>query len=95
MPGVIVSEEKLVAGIVDSGKQPKILNILTKIQFIPDPGMFIPDPGMFIPDPGMFIPDPGSDFFPFRIPDPDPNCSHPGSASKNLSILTQKVVSKL
>jgi hypothetical protein len=36
----------------------------------------------------MFIPDPGSDFFPFRIP--DPNCLHPGSASKNLSILTPK-----
>ncbi len=31
---------------------------------------------------------PGSDFFPSRIP--DPNCLHPGSASKNLSILTQK-----
>jgi hypothetical protein len=26
---------------------------------------------------------------------PDPNFSHPGSASKNLSILTQKIVSKL
>jgi hypothetical protein len=26
---------------------------------------------------------------------PDPNCLHPGSASKNLSILTQKMVSKL
>jgi hypothetical protein len=34
---------------------------------------------------GMFIPDLGSDFFPSRIP--DPNCLHPGSASKNLSIL--------
>jgi hypothetical protein len=31
----------------------------------------------------MSIPDPGSDFFPSRIPDP-------GSASKNLSILTPK-----
>jgi cohesin complex subunit SCC1 len=30
----------------------------------------------------------GGDFFPFRIP--DPNCLHPGSASKNLSILTPK-----
>ncbi len=30
---------------------------------------------------------PGSDFFPSRIP--DPNCLHPGSSSKNLSILTQ------
>jgi hypothetical protein len=40
-----------------------------------------------------FIPDPGSEFFAswiriFCIPDP-------GSASKNLSILTQKIVSKL
>ncbi len=26
---------------------------------------------------------------------PDPNFFHPGSASKNLSILTQKIVSKL
>jgi hypothetical protein len=26
---------------------------------------------------------------------PDPNCLHHGSASKNLSILTQKMVSKL
>ncbi len=46
---------------------------------------------------GMFIPDPGSDFFPSRIP--DPNCLHPGSSSKNLSILTpkksKKMVSKL
>jgi hypothetical protein len=31
---------------------------------------------------------PRSDFFPSRIP--DPNCLHPGSASKNLSILTPK-----
>jgi hypothetical protein len=31
---------------------------------------------------------PGSDFFPSRIP--DPNCLHPGSLSKNLSILTPK-----
>jgi hypothetical protein len=31
LAGVIVSEEKMVAGVVDSGKQPKILNILTKI----------------------------------------------------------------
>jgi hypothetical protein len=36
-----------------------------------------------------------------RIPDPnsfsiqDPNLSRPGSASKNLSVLTQKIVSKL
>ncbi len=43
---------------------------------------------MFIPDPRIrlfSIPDPGSDFFPSRIP--DPNCLHPGSSSKNLSIL--------
>jgi hypothetical protein len=32
-------------------------------------------------------------FFSFRIP--DPNFFHPGSASKNLNILTQKIVSKL
>jgi hypothetical protein len=37
---------------------------------------------------GMFILNPGSDFFPSRIP--DPNCLHPGSSSKNLSILTPK-----
>ncbi len=42
---------------------------------------------------GMFIPDPGSEFYPsliriFSIRDP-------GSASKNLSILNQKFVSKL
>jgi hypothetical protein len=36
----------------------------------------------------MFILDPGSDFFPSRIPDLE-------SASNNLSILTQKMVSKL
>jgi hypothetical protein len=36
----------------------------------------------------MFIPDLGSDFFPSRIP--DANCLYPGSASKNLWILTQK-----
>jgi hypothetical protein len=36
----------------------------------------------------MLIPDSGTDFFPSRIP--DPNCFHPGSASKNLSILTPK-----
>ncbi len=41
---------------------------------------------------GMFIPDPGSDFFPSRIP--DPNCLHPGSSSKNLSILTPKKAKK-
>jgi hypothetical protein len=45
-------------------------------------GMFIPDPNVF--HPGSRIQDPGVRIFP--IPDP-------GSASKNLSILTQKTVS--
>jgi hypothetical protein len=56
--------------------------------------------GMFILDPNFSIPDLGSEFFPSRIS--DPNFSHPGSrildpgsASKNLSILTQTIVSKL
>jgi hypothetical protein len=35
----------------------------------------------------------GSEFFPSRIP--DPNFFHPRSASKNLCISTQKIVSKL
>jgi hypothetical protein len=46
---------------------------------------------------GMFIPDPGSNFFhpgswlpSQNIPDPES-----GQATKNLSILTQKIVSKL
>ncbi len=59
-------------------------------------GMFIADPGSdFFPSRiRLFpIPDPGSDFFPSRIP--DPNFFHPGSASKNLSILTENPVSKL
>jgi hypothetical protein len=46
-------------------------------------------PGSPIPDPDFFpsrIPDPGSELFPFRIPDPH---------QKNLSILTQKMVSGL
>jgi hypothetical protein len=38
----------------------------------------------------MFIPYPGSEFFPFWIPDPIFSIPDPGSASKNLSILTQK-----
>jgi len=38
---------------------------------------------------------PGSDFFPSRIPDPNISIPDPGSASKNLRILTQKMVSKL
>ncbi len=42
---------------------------------------------------GMFISDPGSEFFPCRIP--DPNFFNPGSASKNIRIITQKTVSKL
>jgi hypothetical protein len=48
----------------------------------------------------IFIPDPGSEFFPSRIPDPgskrfpDPG-SGSAAASRNLSILTQKTVSKL
>jgi hypothetical protein len=33
----------------------------------------------------MFIPDPGSNFFSFRIPDPNFFSLDPGSASKNLS----------
>jgi hypothetical protein len=37
------------------------------------------------PDPNFFIPDPGSEYFPHR----------PGSASKNFSIVTPKIVSKL
>jgi hypothetical protein len=40
-----------------------------------------------VADPGC-LSDPGSDFFPSQIP--DPNCLHPRSASKNLSILTPK-----
>jgi hypothetical protein len=36
---------------------------------------------------------PGSDFFPYRIP--DPNFSHPGSTSKNFSILTKILFFKL
>jgi hypothetical protein len=35
---------------------------------------------------------PGSDFFPSRIP--DLNCLHPGSSSKNSSILTPKKAKK-
>jgi hypothetical protein len=43
---------------------------------------------------GMFIPGPESDFF--SIPDPGSKSdADPGSASKNLSILTQRIVSKL
>ncbi len=44
---------------------------------------------------GMFIPDPESDFFPSRIPDPNFSIPDPDYASKNLSILTKKKVSKL
>jgi hypothetical protein len=40
---------------------------------------------------GMFIPGPGYEFF----ANLDPNCFHPGSAPKNLIMLTQKMVSKL
>ncbi len=40
----------------------------------------------------MFIPDSVSELFSSRIP--DPYFFHPGSASNNLSILTQKLVSK-
>jgi hypothetical protein len=36
---------------------------------------------------------PGSEFFPSRIPDPNLNIPDPGFASKNLSVLTQKMVS--
>jgi hypothetical protein len=42
---------------------------------------------------GMFIPDPGSEFFPFRIR--IFFISEPGFATKDLSILTQKNLSKL
>ncbi len=42
-----------------------------------------PDPPLQCCGSGMFIPDPT-----FSIP--DPNCLHPGSASKNLSILAPK-----
>jgi hypothetical protein len=31
LEGIIVSDEEMVADIVDSGKQPKLFNILTKI----------------------------------------------------------------
>jgi hypothetical protein len=44
----------------------------------------------------MFIPDSGCEFFP--IPDPGARVMKipdPGTASKKLSILTQKIVSKL
>ncbi len=61
------------------------------LSWILDPGSeFFPSQ---IPDPGTkffpsWIPDPGSEFFPSRILDP-------GCASKNLSILTKKIVSQL
>ncbi len=45
---------------------------------------------MFIPDPTFSIPVPGSEIFPSRFP--DPKFFHSGSTSKNLSILTQKIV---
>jgi hypothetical protein len=48
----------------------------------------VADPGRLSGIRIFSIPDPGSEFFPSRIP--DPNFFHPGSASKNLSILTQK-----
>ncbi len=56
--------------------------------FIPDLGsririFSIPDPGFWIQIFSILIPDPRSKFFPSRILDP-------GSASKNLSILTKK-----
>ncbi len=50
---------------------------------------------------GMFIPDPGTEFFPSRIPDHKDSRitkipgSRVASASKNLSILPQKIVSRL
>ncbi len=43
--------------------------------------------GMFFPDSNFFIPDPRYEFFPSRILDPH--------ASKNLRLLTQKIISKL
>ncbi len=52
--------------------------------------------GMFVPDPNLFHP--WSEFIPSRIriySFPNPNFFHPGSASKNLSILTQNIVSNL
>ncbi len=42
---------------------------------------------------GMFIPEPN--FFPSRIPEPNFPISDPGSAAKNLNIVTEKTVSKL
>jgi hypothetical protein len=52
-------------------------------------GIFIPDPGseFFHPVPGSLL-DPGSK----RFPDPESGFA---SASKNLSIFTQKIVSKI
>ncbi len=41
------------------------------------------------------IPDSGSKIFPSWIPDPRSKFFHPGSALKNLSILTKKMVSQL
>jgi hypothetical protein len=50
----------------------------------------VADPGCLsrTPDLNFSIPDPRSEFFPSRAPDP-------GSASNNLIILTQKMVSNL
>jgi hypothetical protein len=71
-------------------------SIQTQNGFFPDLASICPNPdplqlhgkqcygsGMFIPDPTFSIPDPGFEFF--SIPDP-------GSTSKNLGILTQKIV---
>jgi hypothetical protein len=38
---------------------------------------------------------PGSDFFPSQIPDPNFSIPDPGSASKNLGVVTKKLISKL
>jgi hypothetical protein len=45
----------------------------------------------------VYTGDPGSGFFPSRIPDPGSKIQDlgSGSAQENLSILTQKIVSKL
>ncbi len=66
--------------LADRGRREGIGGILSILK------ISVADPGCF--SWSFYIPDPGSEFISSRTPDP-------GSASKNLSILTQKMVSKI
>ena len=86
---VLAPLEKVIQQTADYCRQRKVnVNPVLRIRDVYPGSEFF---STRIPDQNFSIPDPGLEIFSF----PEPNIFHPVSASKNLSILTQKIVIRI